>query len=562
MTETTSQPQSKKRPRGSLLLSVVWWVGVVMAAIGFAAMFPEELFGDSAIPVAVRQAALLLAALCAVVWFVFGSRVIKGVVAQLLTLTIVAALPFILIEKIEYSGDMIMLVHWRGSKSQEERLKEFAARANAAPDREDPSVRPVIGPFDMPSFNGPEYDGRVPGPTLLTSWASNAPVKLWERPVGAGYAGVAIVDDRIITLEQRDDEDRQIFEEWVVCYDLKSGSELWHYAYPAAFDEVMGGRGPRSTPLITEDGKVYTMGALGDVCCLNLADGSLAWHVELFDKQLLARNDKLIVQWGMSSSPLAWQDRIVVNKGGPDGKGLIALNRDDGEIVWSGDGVVDDASVNTRNRAGYSTPMLATIDGIELIVHLDGEGLRGYVPDTGEIVWSYAFENDAGVNVAQPIVFPDGRVFITCAYGVGSRMLKVNHDGEAWQVSELWESLRMRCKFSSPVLIDGYIYGLDQGVLGCISAETGDRQWRDGRYGFGQMLLRGEHLVVFTETGEIALVRPNPEEFEELALLPVFDRGKNWNPPGLARDILVVRNHYDMAAFKLPVEAGDEVTQR
>jgi outer membrane protein assembly factor BamB len=160
-------------------------------------------------------------------------------------------------------------------------------------------------------------------------------------------------------------------------------------------------------------------------------------------------------------------------------------------------------------------------------------------------VWSYAFRNQPGVNVAQPIVFPDGRVFITCSYSVGCRMLRVTYDDNAWHVADVWGHTRMRCKFCSPIFIDGYIYGLDEGVLSCFDAETGERQWRDGRYGHGQMLLRDEHLVVFTEDGEIALVRPNPEEFEELAILPVFDRDKNWNPPGLAGDILVVRNHYD-----------------
>jgi outer membrane protein assembly factor BamB len=394
----------------------------------------------------------------------------------------------------------------------------------------------------------------VPGPTLLTSWESDAPVKLWERPVGAGYAGLAIVDGRIITLEQR------YAEEFVTCYDIKTGNELWHHAYPAEFYEEAGGRGPRSTPLITEDGKVYTTGALGDVCCLNLADGSLIWQVELIDKKSLSelqeqdKEDHLVVMWGIASSPMAWRDLIIVNKGGPEGKGLIALNRDNGEIVWSGAGIVDDRSVRSANRAGYSTPMLASIDGAEFIIHLDGEGLRGYVPATGEIAWSYAFRNQPGVNVAQPIVFPDGRVFISCSYGVGCRMLQVAKVDDTWQVSDVWGHLRMRCKFCSPVLIDGYIYGLDEGVLGCISAETGERQWRGGRYGHGQMLLRGELLVVFTEAGEIALVRPNPNEFEELALLPVFDRDKNWNPPGLAGDILVVRNHFDMAAFQLPVK--------
>ena len=122
----------------------------------------------------------------------------------------------------------------------------------------------------------------------------------------------------------------------------------------------------------------------------------------------------------------------------------------------------------------------------------------------------------------------------------------------------VWASLAsestLLSEWQTSILLNGYLYGLDEGVLSCFDASNGERLWRDGRYGHGQMLLRGELLVVFTEDGEIALVRPNPDDFEELALLPVFDRDKNWNPPGLAGDILVVRNHYDMAAFELPLE--------
>lgn len=537
------QPDAKRKP-GSLLLSFVWWVGIAMFAIGLATSFWTDSPMGAAVPNLVRQSATILAVICGIVWFVFGSRFIKGLVVQFTILGAVALLPFVLIKGIEFTGDMGMIVHWRWSPSQEDRLAEFEASNQGAvtdPSRED--LVPVIGPFDMPSFNGPAYDGRVPGPGLLETWESQPPTKLWERPVGAGYAGVAIVDHYIVTLEQRSDD------EWVTCYDLQTKQELWHHSYPASFQEAAGGNGPRSTPLITENGKVYTCGAMGDVCCLDLVGGHLNWHVNVLSEHHLKT-----VQWGQASSAVLWQNHLIINVGGPEGKGLVALDAQTGRPIWQAEGVTAPHPAEYENRAGYSTPFVTTIDGVEQIIHLDGEGLRGYVPDTGVILWSYAFSNQPGVNVAQPIVFPDGRVFITCSYGVGCRMLQVSQAESGWQVADVWGHTRMRCKFCSPILIDGYIYGLDEGVLSCLDAETGERQWRAGRYGHGQMLLRGEHLVVFTEAGEIALVHPNPTEFEEVARLPVFDRDKNWNPPGLANDVLVVRNHFDMAAFRLPVQ--------
>jgi outer membrane protein assembly factor BamB len=108
----------------------------------------------------------------------------------------------------------------------------------------------------------------------------------------------------------------------------------------------------------------------------------------------------------------------------------------------------------------------------------------------------------------------------------------------------------MKNQFSSSVLHDGFIYGLDESILACVDAATGDLKWKGGRYGYGQILLASGHIIVLTEEGELALVRATPDGHAEIAKFPVLD-GKTWNHPAISDGLLLVRNINEMAAFDL-----------
>jgi outer membrane protein assembly factor BamB len=108
----------------------------------------------------------------------------------------------------------------------------------------------------------------------------------------------------------------------------------------------------------------------------------------------------------------------------------------------------------------------------------------------------------------------------------------------------------MKNKFSSSVYHDGHIYGLDEAILACVDAATGELRWKGGRYGYGQLVLAGNHVIVLTERGELALVRATPAAHQEVALVPAID-GRTWNHPAIAGGRLLVRNGREMAAFDL-----------
>ena len=154
--------------------------------------------------------------------------------------------------------------------------------------------------------------------------------------------------------------------------------------------------------------------------------------------------------------------------------------------------------------------------------------------------------------MSQPIVLDENRVFLSAGYGHGAALLSVTHANGRYTVDEVWRNNRMKNRFSSSVLHEGYIYGLDESILACIDAATGALQWKGGRYGYGQVLLAGDHLVVLTERGELALVRATPEGHEEVGFSLAIE-GKTWNVPALAEGRLLVRNTRQMAAFDLRI---------
>jgi outer membrane protein assembly factor BamB len=110
----------------------------------------------------------------------------------------------------------------------------------------------------------------------------------------------------------------------------------------------------------------------------------------------------------------------------------------------------------------------------------------------------------------------------------------------------------MKNQFTSSVLHEGFIYGLDEAILACLDAATGDVKWKGGRYGYGQIMLASGHLIVLTEEGDLVLVRATPESHQEVARSPALS-GKTWNHPAMSGGYLLVRNINDMAAFDLRI---------
>ena len=430
-------------------------------------------------------------------------------------------------------------------------------------ERSDRTIDLTPQPEDSPGYRGWDRTGVVDGPALLPDFNERKPLVVWKQLTYGGFSSFAIVNSFLFTMEQRLDD------EAVVCYDALNGKECWAHTWPAKFKGT-GGEGPRATPTV-DGGEVFAIGATGLLVCLDGATGTRKWAVDT-----LQGNKNL--SWAMSGSPLVYGDVVVVNPGTQSqssaGKALMAYDRKTGEVVWR----------SGNAQAGYSSPMLVSLLEHTQILLFDGQGLAGYDPDDGAELWRHRWTTDQGINVAQPIVVENvtatpisfggvagglgmqpiitrpGEVFIASGYGRGGALLRVESNGEAWSVQEVWTTSQasMRCKFASPVLFDGHIYGLDDGDLQCISAADGSKKWTDKRIpgegagiGHGQLLLAGDRLVILSEFGEIVLVRATPERFDELGRMKVLEGKKTWNNPAMSDGRLYIRNHLEMACVSL-----------
>ena len=403
--------------------------------------------------------------------------------------------------------------------------KSVAAAEHAA-NVSDP--RPVTGSTYWTDFRGPHRDGHYRQQDILTNWPQGGPTALWKQPVGGGHASFAIAKGRAFTIEQRGEQ------EVVAAYEVRTGRELWTTSWTATFSESQGGDGPRATPSWAGE-RVFALGGTGELRALDDATGRTIWRTNIL-RDAGAGN----LQWGMAASPLIVDDTVVVLPGGSPGQSVVAYDRRTGKRAWS---ALDD-------QQSYSSPMLATLAGIRQLLVFSASRLVGIVPESGRVLWEYPWKTNFDVNASQPIVIGDNRVFVSTGYGKGAAVIELVASENGLAVREVWRSIRMKNQFTSSVLHEGFIYGLDESILACVDAATGDLKWKGGRYGYGQVMLASGHLIVLTEDGELALVRATPERHHELMRAPAIE-GRTWNHPAMSDGVLLIRNANEMAGFEL-----------
>ena len=424
------------------------------------------------------------------------------------------------------TGDGDSDMAWRWSQTPEERLLAQAGggAATAASTSATPSSAAAANGADWPGFRGPERDGVARGARIATDWVSQPPVEMWRQPVGPGWSSFAVQGGRFYTQEQRGEH------EVVACYDAATGKAVWTHRDAARFYESNGGAGPRGTPTL-HGGRVYTLGATGILNALKADDGAVVWS-----RNAAADTQTKMPIWGFSGSPLVLDDQVVIAAGGT----LASYDRDSGEPRWTGP------------KAGccYSSPHRVTLGGVTQIVLLNGPGVVSVAPADGRVLWQH--ELPTGGRIVQPAMTADGDLLLSV--GEGSDLYRVavaNRDG-GWAVEERWTSEGLKPYFSDFVVHEGHAYGFDAGAIACIDLKDGARRWAGGDYGGGQLVLLPEQdvLLLISEQGGLALVGATPERFAELARFPAI-KGKTWNHPVLAGDLLLVRNSEEMAAFRL-----------
>ncbi len=383
---------------------------------------------------------------------------------------------------------------------------------------------------EWPGFRGPHRDGKAQGARFDTDWGNNPPRELWRRRVGPGWSSFAVAGDLVFTQEQRGEE------EAMVAYGLADGREVWVLGSPERFEEPASGVGPRATPTVG-DGTVYALGAYGTLLAADATNGERRWR-----RSLREDVEAIVPVWGFTSSPLVMGRSVMVFAGADEGHSVVAYHRDTGDLLWSaGDG-----------RQSYGSVHGAEIGGVDQALMASDVGLQAFDPDTGDLIWQHRWPLAQASRIVQPVVF-DGTVILGTGFGEGSRRLDVSRaaSGE-WTVAEAWTSRFLKPYFNDLVCHQGTCYGFDNKIFTAIGAGDGERRWKGGRYGHGQVLLVPEMdlLLVITERGEAVLVAATPEEHREVARFQAL-AGKTWNHPVITGGKLLVRNAEEAACFEL-----------
>ena len=388
---------------------------------------------------------------------------------------------------------------------------------------------------DWPQYLGPNRNAIYPDKALTKTWPANGPKVIWKKKdIGDGLCGLVISGEKAILFHEI--ERRDVIE----CLNTKTGKSIWSNQYITNFTDSFGsGGGPRSTPAIINN-KVYTMGAQGIVVCTDMTSGKTLWKVDS-QKAFSAPNGF----FGMACSPLIEGNAVLLNIGGTNGSGIIALNKNNGKLIWK----------TLNDEASYSSPVMTTLQKERRAVFFTRSGLAIINPDNGNIDYQYKWRAriHASVNAAAPLAV-DNQIFITSSYNTGALVIKATGEG----YNKIWSNdTSLSSQYASVMHKDGFLYGTHgradippTPALRCIELSTGKVRWSEDEFGDCQMILCGDKLVALMENGELVLGQISPKGWKELSRAQVVGSGARCQP-ALANGFLYVRSKNQLACLEV-----------
>ena len=410
-------------------------------------------------------------------------------------------------------------------------------------------------------WGGPHADFTVDTRGLGDTWPEDGPPELWSRPLGAGHSAILVGDGRLYTMFREADGPGggSPFgpEETVIALDEATGDTLWEFSYTSQVQDFGTGGGPHATPLLV-DGRLFTIGTNKQLHVFDAATGDVLWARDLVKDlgapPLLIRS---MIKSGYGSSPLAYNDTIIIQVGGP-GQSVMALRQDDGSTVWkSGSFLVSE-----------SPPGLVTVDGQLQLIVFAGQAVHGIDPDTGAILWAHPHDAGNDFNFQVPLWGDDNILFVSSGYIAGSRAIRLVRDGGITQVEELWYDPRLRFTFLNQLRIGDFIYGTSgQGATAIMTAThvaSGETAWRARGYTRASLLHADGKTIILEEDGTLSLAILDPSGITTQAQTALFDT-TSWTAPTLVGTTLYARDRerivaLDLGASSTPVVSASTLT--
>jgi len=379
---------------------------------------------------------------------------------------------------------------------------------------------------DWPRWRGPNGDGVWNAPKLPEKWPAGGLKTVWKRPVGGGYAGIAVGEGRVFTLDYEKDVER------VLCLDATTGKPIWSHTYSVRYGNLGGyANGPRTTPTVYQN-KVYTLGPVGHLFCFDARTGDVVWKHDT-----VAEFGAKVPEWGFAGSPVLDDDKLIVHLAAPKNGCVMAFDRTTGKELWRC--LPDDG--------GYCTPVLIPSKSGKQLVLWTPQNVHGIDPERGKPLWNVPYKVTYGVSIAPPI-FHDDLVLVT-GYWEGAKAIRLGDkptDAKtAWTDTKLLRGL-----MAQPLYRDGHAYTIDRDFgLTCFEFKTGKKLWDDdnqltprGRNPHASIvwLSDGDRAMALNAVGELVLCRLNPKGYEEQSRVQAL-RGLVWGHPAFAGRFLFAK---------------------
>ena len=386
---------------------------------------------------------------------------------------------------------------------------------------------PLADP-DWPQWQGPDRTGLSKETGLLKQWPAAGPSVVWTMSgIGEGYGSVSIKGNQIFV--QGASHNQSV----LFCLNRADGKTVWQTPLGGRGSQDRGS-GPRGTPTIDDD-RVYVLTEKGDLACLHAKDGSVVWR-----KNILNDFGGGNPQWLISESPLVDGKNLIVTPGGDDA-GVVALDKMTGKVVWKSKGLSD--------PAGYSSCVVADVQGVRTIMTLTHAAAVGVRASDGKLMWRYQKVANDVANITTPI-YSDNKVFYTSAYNTGCALLELNAKGNEVSAKEVYFSRDMQNHHGGVVLVNGYLYGFSNSILTCMEFATGKTTWRHRSVGKGALTYADGNLYLLGENNVVGLAEATPSEYLEKGRFSIPDQGwPSWAHPVICGAKLYIRNQGTLTCY-------------
>jgi outer membrane protein assembly factor BamB len=417
---------------------------------------------------------------------------------------------------------------------------------------------------DWPQWMGLNRDDNWAETGIIEAFPANGPKVLWRKPVNGGFAGPAIANGKVFVTDYvRSSGDEKPAptkrndlkgKERVLCLDAKSGEEIWKHEYDCSY-AISYPAGPRCTPTV-DDGKVFALGAMGDLFCLDAVKGSVIWS-----KNLPKTYNASAPLWGYAGHPLVFKNLLICMAGG-DGSAVVAFDKETGKEKWK---------ALSTTEIGYSPPTLIEAGGVTQLLIFHGKSLNSLNPDTGARYWSEPLATAYAMAIMAPR--KDGDFLFAGGHNAKSIGLKL--DAAKPAVTKVWEGSRtigLAPVSGTPFVEKGIAYGIDgNGTFRAMRIATGERRWgtskpvngqdgegRGANEGAAFVTKNGDRFFIFGENGDLVIARLSPEKYEEISRAKLLDpvgvglgRKVVWSHPAYADKCVFARNDKEIVCASL-----------